>query len=92
MIILTPEQAAKLLQISTSTLTKLRSKGGGPKYLKYGRAVRYDSAELLDWARSRQRENTSQSCTLAPFKEGLPSRAKSDVPGIRSTIGVASHG
>ena len=33
-----------------STLTKLRSIGGGPRYLKAGRAVIYEIAALDDWA------------------------------------------
>jgi hypothetical protein len=34
-------------------LARLRSVGGGPPYVKFGRKVFYPKVSLLDWARSR---------------------------------------
>ena len=46
-------EAAKYLGLSISTLNKLRCTGGGPAFLKLGRAVRYTPDDLQDWLDSR---------------------------------------
>lgn len=51
--------AAARLGVSRRTLQQWRVKGGGPKYLKLGRAVRYDLAELDRWERSRTKMHTA---------------------------------
>jgi predicted DNA-binding transcriptional regulator AlpA len=58
-LILTPKQAAALLNLSTSWLAKARLKGDGPPYIKMGGAVRYSAAVLQEWMRGRQRLSTS---------------------------------
>jgi predicted DNA-binding transcriptional regulator AlpA len=60
-LILTPKQAAALLNLSTSWLAKARLKGGGPPYIKMGGAVRYSAAVLQEWMRGKQRLSTSGS-------------------------------
>jgi predicted DNA-binding transcriptional regulator AlpA len=45
--------------LSESTLEKLRITGGGPAFLKLGRVVVYDSADLDAWLASRRRVSTS---------------------------------
>lgn len=45
--------------LSRSTLEKLRVFGGGPPYLKLGRAVRYRPADLDSWLAARLVESTS---------------------------------
>jgi predicted DNA-binding transcriptional regulator AlpA len=54
--ILTPEECAGLLSVSTSTLSSWRFKGGvGPAYLKLTSGlVRYDRQTVLNWARSTE--------------------------------------
>ena len=47
--LLTPPQTAKRLNITTWTLTKWRTKGQGPPFVKVGRAVRYREADLDKW-------------------------------------------
>ena len=42
-------EAAEYLGISVSTLSKRRVDGDGPKYLKLGRRVVYDTRDLDDW-------------------------------------------
>jgi predicted DNA-binding transcriptional regulator AlpA len=53
------EIAATYLGLSVSTLNKLRVFGGGPVYLKLGRRVAYDLADLDDWLASKRRRSTS---------------------------------
>src|SRR6202035_1046715 len=54
-------EAAQYLGISTSTLSKLRVFGGGPKFHKLGRRVVYDTGDLDGWFQARQRSSTSDS-------------------------------
>ena len=53
----TVEAAAHLAQrglpISGQRLKDLRTTGGGPRFRKYGRFVRYEPDELDAWANSR---------------------------------------
>ena len=53
-----PEAAAHL-GIGVSTLNKLRVYGGGPTYLKLGRRVLYDVADLDQWLDRSRRQSTS---------------------------------
>ncbi len=39
---------AELLEISVRTLQKWRHEGGGPRYVKLGRMVRYDWEDVMD--------------------------------------------
>lgn len=51
--LLTPQQVADLLQVSTGTLENWRLKNHGPKFLKLGRQhrspVRYRLQDVEDW-------------------------------------------
>jgi hypothetical protein len=51
--------AAHGVRIATSTLAKLRSRGGGPRFSKFGAAVLYARADLDEWVTSRLREGQS---------------------------------
>jgi predicted DNA-binding transcriptional regulator AlpA len=51
--------AANYTGTSASTLEKLRLTGGGPKYLKLGKTVVYDPADLDAWLASHRRTSTS---------------------------------
>ncbi|EGF92904.1 DNA binding domain protein, excisionase family [Asticcacaulis biprosthecium C19] len=53
-------KTAQHLGIAEITLRRWRLTGGGPAYLKLGRAVRYDPASLANFLASRVRDNTSQ--------------------------------
>ncbi len=53
-------EAAAFLGLSKSYLDKKRLDGGGPAYLKLGRRVVYDLADLEIWAASRKRQHTSE--------------------------------
>jgi hypothetical protein len=58
-LVLTPKQAAAVLNLSTSWLAKQRLKGGGPPYIKMGGAVRYNATILQEWMKGKQRLSTS---------------------------------
>jgi predicted DNA-binding transcriptional regulator AlpA len=51
--------AAQRTGLSVSTLNKLRVFGGGPVFLKLGRRVAYDIADLDAWIASKRRSSTS---------------------------------
>jgi hypothetical protein len=60
-VIVTTDGAAEFLRkiglhISTSYLAALRSRGGGPSWVRWGGKVRYrQNADLLPWANGRLR-------------------------------------
>ena len=54
------DQAAEYLGLKRTTLEAWRCRGGGPKFVKLGRAVRYRQTDLDAWIESRLRENTQQ--------------------------------
>ena len=57
-MLLTTQEAAAWLGLSPATLKKYRVAGGGPPFHKLGRAVRYDVADLRDWANARRRNHS----------------------------------
>lgn len=59
-IVLSPEQAARSLGISVSTLAKMRLSGKGPVYAKLGRRVVYLPADLNTWVAASRFNSTSE--------------------------------
>ena len=55
----TPE-AARYCGLAARTFEKLRLTGGGPQYIKIGRAVIYDRADLDAWLDGHRRYSTSE--------------------------------
>lgn len=53
------DDAAKIIGLSSSTLTKLRLTGGGPQYIKLGRTVVYDPDDIEAWLSTHRRSSTS---------------------------------
>ena len=58
MLLLT-DDVAKILLVSKATLDTWRSRGGGPAFVKYNRAVRYRREDVERFISERIRENTS---------------------------------
>lgn len=58
-------QAAEYLGLGKSTLDKLRVVGGGPAFIKIGKRVVYDPADLDAWFASHKRASTSESTATA---------------------------
>lgn len=52
-------EAAAYCGSSTSTFEKLRLTGRGPRYVKMGRRVVYDPADLDAWLAANRRRSTS---------------------------------
>jgi predicted DNA-binding transcriptional regulator AlpA len=52
-ITMNEQQVAECLNMSTAVLRKWRRLGGGPKYLKIGRSVRYRREDVETWLSSR---------------------------------------
>jgi predicted DNA-binding transcriptional regulator AlpA len=59
-VLLTANDAAKMLKVSLSWLAKARMRGDGPPYVKIGRSIRYTETALIQWMKSRQRLSTSE--------------------------------
>jgi len=60
--LMTEDQAAQRLAVSTRTLQGWRVRGGGPQYLKLGRGrgcVRYKTEDLEAYLDDRVRRSTS---------------------------------
>jgi excisionase family DNA binding protein len=58
--LLTTRQAASALALSPRTLERLRVEGGGPRYLRLRRAIRYRYADLDRWLDRRSFGSTSE--------------------------------
>jgi predicted DNA-binding transcriptional regulator AlpA len=62
---LSAPEAAAYCGSSASTFAKLRLYGGGPLYVKLGRRVVYDPADLDQWPTSNRRASTSDEVEAA---------------------------
>ncbi len=56
---MTAKEAAEYLRSSPSTLAKRRLFGGGPKFCRIGKAIRYRQADLDNWMAESARRSTS---------------------------------
>lgn len=59
--LLTEKEAAALICYSDRALQNWRYRGGGPKYVKIGRMVRYQRRDILQFIEDRKRLHTSQN-------------------------------
>ena len=59
--LLRAEQAAELLTVAPATLEKWRRIGGGPVFVKLGRAVRYRAGELRSFVTARATKSTAEA-------------------------------
>jgi predicted DNA-binding transcriptional regulator AlpA len=60
MPLLNQREAAMSLRLSERTLERLRVAGGGPRFLKAGKAVRYREVDLERWIEARLFNSTSE--------------------------------
>lgn len=58
---LSTKQAAFYVGLSAGTLEKMRVHGGGPRFRKHGRFVRYHIDDLDAWSASRAKDSTSHA-------------------------------
>lgn len=57
---LTTDQAALYVGLSRRTLEKMRTAGGGPRFRKHGRYVRYHIDDLDEWSADHVKTSTSE--------------------------------
>lgn len=57
--LLNTEQAAMRLNLAKATLEAMRVRGGGPLFVRLGRAVRYRAEDLDAWIGARVHATTS---------------------------------
>lgn len=60
-VVLPASAAARALNLSESTLAKLRLSGKGPAYCKLGRRIVYRPDDLAAWLNQNRRRSTSDS-------------------------------
>ncbi|HEQ59998.1 MAG TPA: DNA-binding protein [Firmicutes bacterium] len=58
--VFTTEEAADYLKVSRQLLELLRVKGGGPRYAKLGRSVRYRRVALDEWLEANEQNHTAE--------------------------------
>jgi predicted DNA-binding transcriptional regulator AlpA len=61
---LNENQAAEFLGLSVRTLQAWRVRGGGPRYTKIGRSVRYQRRELVAFQQSHTVSSTTEADAL----------------------------
>jgi predicted DNA-binding transcriptional regulator AlpA len=59
-------EAASYMRVAPQTLAKMRCDGSSPPYIKVGRLVLYDVAEIDRWLDQRCRRSTSDPGLVAP--------------------------
>lgn len=52
------DDVAELLHVSRSLLAKWRMSGQGPRFMKAGRRILYDCAEVRRWLEAQERSST----------------------------------
>lgn len=57
---LTPVELAGQISVSTKTLYRWRCEGGGPRFIKIGKSVRYPFKELDAWAKAQSLSKSPQ--------------------------------
>ncbi|MGH9491476.1 MAG: helix-turn-helix transcriptional regulator [Terriglobales bacterium] len=65
MDLLTPSEVAKLLRLPVATLAQWRYRGQGPPFLRLGRVVRYDAADVAKFVQARKVEARNQAKGVA---------------------------
>jgi hypothetical protein len=90
---LTENQAADFLGVSVRTLQAWRVRGGGPRYLKIGRSVRYQRRELVAFQKAHTVSSTTGISGAAPRRccRGY-SNAALAAPECRSRVAIAAAG
>jgi predicted DNA-binding transcriptional regulator AlpA len=59
-VLLHEKQAAKLLGVTPRALQAWRYRGGGPKFCRLGRRVRYRISDIKTWIAANTHKSTSE--------------------------------
>jgi hypothetical protein len=62
---LTVREAAKYIPLSVSALNHMRTAGKGPRFIKLGKKILYDSVDLDWWIDAHKQSSTSDNPQLA---------------------------
>ncbi|WMT70929.1 helix-turn-helix domain-containing protein [Bradyrhizobium sp. Ash2021] len=60
------KKAATYIPCAKSTLDKLRVTGGGPRFIKLGKRVLYDTLDLDRWLEAQKRASTVDTGAPSP--------------------------
>jgi excisionase family DNA binding protein len=60
------KQAAEYVGVSKSFLDRLRSLGGGPRFIKLGKKVLYDHRDIDKWIEDHKQNSTADIPSLRP--------------------------
>jgi len=63
--LLNTAEAAAILHMSKAWVIKTRWAGGGPRFLKLGKSVRYNPVDLSDYISTLKRFHTSEPAPVA---------------------------
>ena len=63
--LLSEQAVSKSLGLTRQALQNMRWRGGGPRYVKLGRRVLYDPADLEAWIQQNKRSDTSASSSVS---------------------------
>jgi hypothetical protein len=58
--LLTQDDLAPRIKVQTKTLEAWRYRGGGPKFVRVGRLIRYRPSDVQEWLTSRTVHSTSE--------------------------------
>ena len=58
--LISAEDAANLLNLSASTLAKMRLTGQSPRYIKLGRRVAYRPSDIEAWVEAKSFKSTAE--------------------------------
>lgn len=59
--LLDTREAAELIGLSYDALRVMRQRGQGPRYIRFGRRVRYAPGDLMSWIRDHREVTSSDS-------------------------------
>jgi predicted DNA-binding transcriptional regulator AlpA len=66
--VMTPPETSRYVGVAVATLAKMRCLGGGPVFIRLGRKVGYQRADLDTWLAVRRAVNTSDAAARLPPK------------------------
>jgi len=61
--LMTQAEVASRLRVDRRTLSRWRSSGTGPEYVRFGNAVRYESQSVEDWLAGRKARSIAEEKT-----------------------------
>jgi predicted DNA-binding transcriptional regulator AlpA len=71
--LLNPREAAAVTGLSTSTLAKRRClRSDGPRFVRLGRAIRYDPGDLAEFVGRNKHDSTSGYAAQASGRSAAP--------------------